>query len=243
MAAGLDTSLDSPYPLGTVGWWVVQDVFFDRFMATKDDHLAELHELTARTGGPVLDGTAGSLAPLEAWWKELLRGPFDDGWNWDVEWRGREDPAEVLDNGWSVAVMGRMQERITLYCANVLIAALPGSQWVCWRSKTSHDIAAGDIALDIGTFPGRANLITAVGFVRDTIQYWLQESPDPRDRPMHDYSLGLFFDLTVDEREKYLASGKKLNFQKAPTGPEAGKGRGPYKGRRESELRIKMGWT
>jgi hypothetical protein len=243
VAEGLTTAIDSPYDLGTKGFWVVQDVFFDRFMATRDDHLAELHELTAETGGPALDGTPESLGPLEAWWKELLRGPFADGSDWYIAWRGREDPVEILDNGWSRAASGRMRERIALYYAEVAMAALPGSQWVCWRSKASHDIAAGDFALDVGAYPARASPLSAVGFVRSSILDSSRDPADPEYEPVQVYSLDFWLGAHTERREEYLSTGKKLNFQKAPTGPEAGKGRGPYKGRRESEMRIKMGWT
>ncbi|MDR1187270.1 MAG: hypothetical protein LBK95_07425, partial [Bifidobacteriaceae bacterium] len=72
VAAGVANTYDNPYNLGTRGWWAVQDILFDRFMAGRPGHLEELRGLVATTGGPALDGTRGSLAGMDEWLRAIL---------------------------------------------------------------------------------------------------------------------------------------------------------------------------
>ncbi|MDR1393078.1 MAG: hypothetical protein LBJ62_03800, partial [Bifidobacteriaceae bacterium] len=88
VAEGVGNIDENPYVLGSYGYWVVQDILFDRFMATRPARLEELSRLVAGSGGPVLDGSVESLAELDEWLRGVLRGPFDDGVDWDVVWEG-----------------------------------------------------------------------------------------------------------------------------------------------------------
>jgi hypothetical protein len=62
-------------------------------------------------------------------------------------------------------------------------------------------------------------------------------SPGPAE------TLAYWFEVAVGKREKYLAEGKELNFQAAPTGELAGKGRGPYKGKAKFKVQDTLGLT
>jgi hypothetical protein len=47
----------------------------------------------------------------------------------------------------------------------------------------------------------------------------------------------------VGRRQEHLAAGKPLDFQAAPPGELANRGRGPYKGKISRKVALKMGST
>jgi hypothetical protein len=225
---------DNPFKMGTRGYWAVQDALFDRFMATRPERLEELRELVSKTGGPVLDGTPESLGPLDDWLSVPVYAgsDWDDGVDWLPVWTRISTNPEPLPGGLDRAVLARLEERVALYYADVVIGALPGSKWVCWRQMEFNVIRTGDFLVDIGTFPipcdALGSALSAVGGVWAT----LRDPSDPEYRPTKRYSLPSEFEKHLSYREKRLAEGKPLDFQAAPTGDEAGVNRGPYKGSR-----------
>ncbi|MDR2372634.1 MAG: hypothetical protein LBD77_00730 [Bifidobacteriaceae bacterium] len=176
IADGIPNLLKVPYDLGTKKFWAASDELFDRFMSTQRAHVDELRELVAATGGPPLLGTPASLVGLERWFLDVTSGPFDDGADWAPTWTVLGGKANK-DTGLSRDVLVRMQERVAIYYADVLIDQLPGSQWVCWRDTQCNTPRSGKFTLDIGVYPGAARPIwVAEQVYRDNSRLFLDQS-------------------------------------------------------------------
>jgi hypothetical protein len=242
-AAAAEDVWGNPYNLGTRGYWAVQDALFERFMASRPGRLEELKALVADSGaGFVLDGSPASLVDLDGWLLKVLAAPFDDGASWQRIWGRREDDDDV-GFGWRYHVWLRTVERVALYYADVVAAALPGSRWVCWRDTVFNAMGSGDFLLDLGIFPRRDAPLFLAQNVMGQIRRTLKDPSDPGFLPAPEKTLAFWFERAVAKRERYLAEGKELNFQAAPTGELAGLGRGPYKGKAGFKARDALGLT
>jgi hypothetical protein len=224
------TRYDVDFEPGSDEFWAASDELFDRFMSAKDDHLEELRQLVAATGGPALDGSLESLKAVEQWFLDVTSGPFDDGADWMPVWL--PPVGEVSKTGLSEAVALRMDERVGIYYGEVAISELEGSQWVCWRAQRAYDAGSGWVALDVGRYPSRLDPLYMMRLIR--------ERHDP-GQPGASLSLRLYQERW--KRRDYIKEHGKLNFQVAPAGPEAGKGRGATRWMRSDRSRIRLGLT
>jgi hypothetical protein len=239
-AAEAGNPWDNPYHLGTRGYWAVQDALFDRFVATHDRCVAELQELVAGTGGPVLDGSPGSLALLDDWSRVPVKAGagWDDGADWQPAWTGVAPDYEPWPGAMSNLQYLRLEGRVAFYFADVVISRLPGSKWVCWRDKEFNLNRTGEFLVDLGTFPTPCDpLGTAASSIRGVWRTLLDPS-DPEYRPDKEVTLPGKFEFEIWLRANKLAEDGELDFQAAPTGDEAGVNRGPYKG---SRIKAKIG--
>jgi hypothetical protein len=244
IADGIPRTAANPYKLGTKKYWAVADALFERFTATMPERRGELEELAGATGGPALDGSPASLGPLEEWYLRVTSGPFDDGAAWEPTWQGLGGDTHK-QTGLSMDVFWRLVERVAVYYADVAMAVLPGSRWVCWRAELSHVPMAGAFLLDIGAYPHASNPLNMVRRIVAGREYHAEPNPSGRPRlPAYPWaSLPGQLDRDRRLRDERVAEHGGLLFQAAPTGPAAGKGRGPYKGRLRSEAQIKLGLT
>ncbi|MDR2566583.1 MAG: hypothetical protein LBC97_11135 [Bifidobacteriaceae bacterium] len=240
VAAGAQRVPDNPYRLGTRGFWAVQDAVFERFMAIHDRCLDELRALTAKTGGPKLDGSAESLGPLDEWLAVPVDAGvyWDDGANWEAFINGRVGALWRAPGGLDHGQYCRLQNRVAFYFADVLISCLPGSKWVCWRREEFNLIRTGDFLVDIGTFPTPADPLQVASGAIANAWSGLFSAPDLDYQPDEAYALPGRLEQYARHRAEWEAEGKPLDFQAAPTGDEAGVNRGPYKG---SRIRAKIG--
>jgi hypothetical protein len=235
VAATARNTWENPFNFGTRGYWAVQDALFDRFVATHDKCIEELRELVRVTCGPVLDGTPESLGLLDEWLEIPVRlGPkWDDGADWLPVWTrisGNEEPFGD-PGGMDIQHLYRLEGRVAFYYADVVISEFPGSKWVCWRAAEFNRVRTGEFLVDVGTFPTPCDPLGAAGGAIINAHNRLYGLTDPGRAPDRAHSLPGQFELEVAIRAKRLAR-TRLDFQGAPTGDEAGVGRGPYKGSR-----------
>jgi hypothetical protein len=132
-----------------------------------------------------------------------------------------------------------MEGRVALYLADVVIAALPGSRWICYRGERYNTGLPGHPVLDTGIFPGYANLLAAAAMVFGDILETIPGASPEGFKPEREYTLRGWLELAIQIREEWLAEGRELDFQLAPTGPEAAAGRGPYKGQARGRVDMR----
>ena len=204
--------------------WEEADAHFEMFMTVLPQRRAELAELVAGTGGPVLDRSIESLIPLNEWFIErVLEGPVPVDVAYRPAWLDPPNPLFCPTPGGPRAAAGwllLLWEQVSVYVGDVLLAAVPGSRWVCWRSRSKAGIDSGWPVVDFGLAPdrnGNAIMIANAGVLRS----WSYQGTGDRDdvRPdstdMHDRLRGV-----LAFRESYL-SEHPTRWQAAPTGPGA----------------------
>jgi hypothetical protein len=130
----------------------------------------------------------------------------------------------------------RMVERVALYYADVVVGALPGSRWVCWRSTSFNEIRAGKFLLDVGLYPSSDSPLFTTQTVFQSIGLTYRDPSDPDYCAVQNRTLVSWFESILREREEYLAEGKELDFQAAPTGELANLGRGAFKGKVKNRI-------
>jgi hypothetical protein len=103
---------------------------------------------------------------------------------------------------------------------------------VCWRDVEYNTGLSGDFVLDIGVFPHFANPLYGAGATMRRIVEILEDPLSVVGLAVGRFeTLPHWLDLAKKRRQERVASGKELNFQKAPVGDSANVGRGPFKGR------------
>ena len=214
----------SPVYIHNASSWEEADAHFAAFMATVPERRVELAQRVAETGGPVLDRSVDSLLAVNEWFIEqaLDRPDAPDvqhrpAWmsppnpDFEPNWLNPRPPAGWLDLLW---------EQVSVYVGDVFITAVPGSRWVCWRSRTKSHIDNGWPAIDIGAAPdikGNAIMIANAGVLRSWTHQGTGDRDDVRPDPtdMHTRLRGV-----LRSREEYLAE-HPMRWQAAPTGPKA----------------------
>ncbi|MDR2566584.1 MAG: hypothetical protein LBC97_11140, partial [Bifidobacteriaceae bacterium] len=136
---------NNPFNLGTRGFWAFFDAMFDRFVSAGPERVDELRRLADATGGPVLDGTPGSLGLLDDWLRVAVvaGADWDDGADWLPVWTRVTEPWP-LPRGMRWPEFLRLEERVAFYFADVLMSQLPGAKWVCWRDERFNTNRTGD---------------------------------------------------------------------------------------------------
>jgi hypothetical protein len=215
--------------MGTRRWWRAQDSLFEQFIDTREAHLAELDELTA-ADGLKLDRSPQSLVELDDWVRGVFQRPFDDGASWKPVWT-MIDPDEDMGHGWTYHQLMRLMDRLAWYYGEVAMGLQPGARWVCWRDRTHDEPLAGKPMVDMGIYQRPLDALNAGKYVIRSI--WQTTRPPEADdyRPTQEETLGGSLTEFLDRRDSHLRVDPKLNFQGAPTGRLANRGRGPYKGK------------
>ncbi|MDR2454366.1 MAG: hypothetical protein LBD51_07475, partial [Bifidobacteriaceae bacterium] len=203
-AAARADPLGYPGRLGTRAYWAFRDEVFDMFMETRVERLAQFRELVAATGGPRLDGSAGSMGLLDDWLAvPVSAGPdWDDGADWLPVWGVLPTAAEPLPWGMDFPSHYRLKEWLALYHAEVLIGALPGSKWVCWRAEEFNLMRTGDILVDIGTFPIPADPFMSASYAIGAVRPTLLDPSDPEWRATRKRTLVSEFEQDISMRRQ-----------------------------------------
>lgn len=147
-------------------FWAERDARFDRFAAVLPERRAQLRGLVEATGGSdltvaMLDGSVASLDPVQDWYARRARqilGGVQDGWDWTAlrwTWQPTHDPDRVVSPVEREALgleepLYRLGEVVAVYLADVVMAAVPGSGWVCWRDRSRSNGNDGQVLLDLG---------------------------------------------------------------------------------------------
>lgn len=204
--------------------WAEADAHFEEFMAVVGQRRAELALRVAETGGPVLDRSVDSLLAVNEWFiEQVLDGSAPADVAYRPAWMDPPNPLFRPTPGGPRAAPGwllLLWEQLGVYVGDVFMAAVPGSRWVCWRSRSKASIDNGWPVIDIGTAPelkGIAITIANAGVLRSWSHQGTGDRDDVRPDPtdMHKRARGI-----LASREQYLAE-HPMRWQAAPTGPKA----------------------
>ena len=204
--------------------WAEADAHFEAFVAGVPDRRVELAERVAATGGPVLDRSIESLLPLNEWFiEQVLDRPAPPDVEFQMVWLPAPNPlyrpnptVPRLAPGW----LRLLWEQVSVYVGDVVLATVPGSRWVCWRSRSKTYIDNGWPSIDVGAAPDipvNAIMIANAGVLRSWTHQGTGDRQDVRPDPtdMHTRLLGV-----LQHRSQHL-SEHPMRWQAAPTGPGA----------------------
>ncbi|HEY0188220.1 MAG TPA: hypothetical protein VGC67_12090 [Cellulomonas sp.] len=147
-------------------FWAEKDARFERFAAALPERRAQLRGLVETTGGDrltvaMLNGSIASLDRVQGWFtrraQEVLGGA-QDGWDWTAlrwAWQPAPDPGRVVSAAEQEVdapeePLYRLGELVAVYLADVVLAVVPGSRWVCWRDRVRSSGTDGQVMLDLG---------------------------------------------------------------------------------------------
>ena len=203
--------------------WEDADASFESFVATMPERRAQLRARLEATGGPSLDRGLEGLDDLNAWYLCVGLEDQPDGMDWWPAWIGPEpadwEPNSSFPRRRSPQV-ARLWEMIAVHLGDLMLEAIPQSRWVCWRSKHPMEMVNGMFVMDVGhpSKPGRP-----VDFARAGVMLAVQRhgTGGPRDELPGTTTMTRHMVRTLAEVAEYRSTGKRLAWQRAPTGPDA----------------------
>lgn len=212
----------SPVYITNASTWDEADEHFDTFMAVVPQRRLELAERTVATDGPVLDHSVDSILAVTDWFiTTALEAPEPGDLDYRPAWADPPNPDFVPGPGRSRPAPGwlfLLWEQVGVYVADVMLAQVPGSRWVCWRHPHPRGVENGMPTVDIGVPGGGFDAMSCAN--AGVLRTWSYRGSDQgggwpdREQPLR------HFKGTLADRSEYLRENAP-RWQAAPTGPKA----------------------
>ena len=203
--------------------WEEADARFDRLMAVLPERREQLRARLAETGGPELDGTRGSLREANEWFIRVAFEGEPDGMDWFPEWLPARREVTPPDGERPVPLpIYRLWELLGIYIGDVMVSEVPGSRWVCWRSKYPRAGENGCPVIDFGVRTICFDALSAAngGVIRSYRYHGYGGEFDGAADPGAYEDI---FDRWLRFRAENLEREGRESWQKEPTGPGARK--------------------
>ncbi len=201
--------------------WEEADARFDRLMAVLPERQEQLRVRLSETGGPALDGTRASLRAANEWFIRVAFEGEPDGMDWFPEWVPHNPDATIPDDERIVPPeIYRLWELLGIYIGDVMVSEVPGSRWVCWRSKYPRAGENGCPVIDFGVRTICFDALAAAngGVLRS---YAHHGNGGMYDVPADPNEYGDTFERWLRFRAENLEREGRESWQKEPTGPGA----------------------
>jgi hypothetical protein len=203
--------------------WEEADAHFESLMAVSSTRRVQLAQRVTAAGGPSLDRSVESLVPLGEWYLHAVldEAERDDAVDYRPEWfpapsprfRPRPDGPRAAP-GWLLLLW----EQVAIYVADVVMAEVTGSRWVCWRARNPRDAYNGMPSVDVGVPVWPADVISLAN--AGVVAAWVSRAVPGSDRyQAHPTRMRDEVQKVLEDRSLYLAAHPP-RWQAAPTGPK-----------------------